>query len=321
MREQLEDADSKYIQWGLAAEIVTWGFEKPTPSQLYDALFAAKEPIEWNRIGIFQEITVRLVANAILEDGGKPVDTYVKGEMTREKEKALQPSRGGYHVYCSGSNPGAAELLAELSTGIASVLHVTSTAADLLLCDHMLLYLTARTWTGGDRSAAFAKEVMAAIKAGVHLLLVHEMPGAGGQEGRHGCEFGAFFSCDNGTTPDALLSLGIYDQIALPFKGGEWRKASLRLLQNALASSDADAVAIEAEISKPHLDRMQSLGALMKVRETTKTRSPKLSTVIGRRALSSGRRVKFLPASTAQGMGHSAAVSADIQVEVEELHT
>ena len=46
------------------------------------------------------------------------------------------------------------------------------------------------------------------------------MPGIGGQEARFGCEFGTFFSCDDGATPQSLLHRGIYSEIAVALKGG-----------------------------------------------------------------------------------------------------
>ena len=60
--------------------------------------------------------------------------------------------------------------------------------------------------------AALGAELMKAMDLGVHILLVHEMPGAGGQEQRFGCEFVDFFSCADGATPDALLMRGIYSE-------------------------------------------------------------------------------------------------------------
>ena len=42
----------------------------------------------------------------------------------------------------------------------------------------MLVYLTSLTWTQGSESAAFAQELLFAMRAGVHLLLVHELPSA-----------------------------------------------------------------------------------------------------------------------------------------------
>ena len=61
----------------------------------------------------------------------------------------------------------------------------------------MLIYLTSATWTTGPASSAFAKDVTEAMKLDVHLLLVHEMPGLGGQTERHGCDFGQFFAWYN----------------------------------------------------------------------------------------------------------------------------
>ena len=55
--------------------------------------------------------------------------------------------------------------------------------------------------------------------------------GFGGQKERDGCEFGAFFACAEGTTPDDLLKRGIYGTIAVALKGGEWRKASMVMLR------------------------------------------------------------------------------------------
>ena len=98
----------------------------------------------------------------------------------------------------------------------------------------LLVYLTARTWTSGEASAAFADEVGRALVSGVRLLLAHEMPGAG-QEGRHATEFATMFACADGTTPPRLLKRGIYNTIATPLKGGDWRKASMVMLAQALA--------------------------------------------------------------------------------------
>ena len=52
----------------------------------------------------------------------------------------------------------------------------------------------------------------------MHVFLCCAVPGAGGQELRHGCEFGAFFSCTDGATPGDLLQRGIYSEIAVAMK-------------------------------------------------------------------------------------------------------
>ena len=75
------------------------------------------------------------------------------------------------------------------------------------------------------------------------VLLTHEMPGAGGQEKRHGCEFGTFFSCAKGATPTDLLKRGIYSEIAVALKGGSWREASMAMLGMALGLTKEQAEA------------------------------------------------------------------------------
>jgi len=122
----------------------------------------------------------------------------------------------------------------------AGVLCVTSDKGDLPLCDHMLLYLTSQTWTTGE-SPQLASEVEEARTLGVHVLLTHEMRGVGGQEQRDGCDFGVFLACAQGTTPEELLKGGVYSEIAVPLKGGSWRKASMALLGLALAMTKEQA--------------------------------------------------------------------------------
>jgi hypothetical protein len=51
-------------RWGLDKEIEEWGMQMPT--HLAHILFA-DEPVEWNRIGAFQDVTLRLIAIQILQ--------------------------------------------------------------------------------------------------------------------------------------------------------------------------------------------------------------------------------------------------------------
>eukprot|EP00966_Prymnesium_polylepis_P162251 3749960-Prymnesium_polylepis.1 len=48
VHEQLIKAESRFKKWG-------FGDEGPSAEELYTALFASK-PIEWNRIGAFQDV-------------------------------------------------------------------------------------------------------------------------------------------------------------------------------------------------------------------------------------------------------------------------
>ena len=54
---QLLEADSMYDKWEIDAAA-------PRGDALYAHLFAA-EPIEWNRLGHFQDVTMRLIVNAV----------------------------------------------------------------------------------------------------------------------------------------------------------------------------------------------------------------------------------------------------------------
>ena len=203
---------------------------------LYAALFDdAVMVVEWNRLGAFQDVTLRLIAEAMLPEvgGGKEARTYLQGEL-RRADVSLPKPRGGlrFHVYCSPYNAGAVELMAEVCAKQGISIEVTERVENLLSCERMLVYLTRKTWTSGQ-STAFAREVERAILADVRLLLCHEMPGVDG-EARHAVDFGAFFACDEGTTPDVLKRGGIYDQIATPLKGGAWRPASMALVTSAL---------------------------------------------------------------------------------------
>jgi len=108
VKEQLLEAEGSYAKWNFDA------LATPNGQALYDHLFLA-EPIEWNRIGIFQDVTMRLIAERLLKDAdGK---TYVDGELVSRKTIALPPPKHKhkYHVCCSKANPGALALMEELS--------------------------------------------------------------------------------------------------------------------------------------------------------------------------------------------------------------
>jgi len=262
-----------YGMCGLAAEVSEWGFSVPTADELFAALFV-KEPIDWVRIGIFQDISMRLIANHILRDGhiepspaaatvavnrhilsildGESAhglhkaagtahawkETYLQGEVSLERP-VVGPPLNTFHIFCSSHNPGGSALLEEVASELSLELKLTSDEENMEVCDCVLVYLTSLTWTQGTASNAFAMFVKRAMDNNVPLLLAHEMPGLGGQEARHAVDFAAFFSCANGTTPQELLHAGIYSQIAIPLKGGPWRSASLVIIAHSLAKLGA----------------------------------------------------------------------------------
>ena len=102
VRQQLAEATTKYTMWGFTS--------KPSGEDLNDALFA-NEPIEWNRLGAFQDVTLRLIAERLLPE--RRCATYVHGELLSHPMPTLPPPRAGrrFHAYCDVHNVGAAALL------------------------------------------------------------------------------------------------------------------------------------------------------------------------------------------------------------------
>ena len=118
VRMRLKEANENYAKWGLADEMDAWRFPQPSAQQLYDVIFGAREPIEWNRLGIFQDVTLRQIADATLQatlpdTQGK---TYLQGELVSQMAEVLKRPSSSYHIYKSQHNPGVDELLKELAT-------------------------------------------------------------------------------------------------------------------------------------------------------------------------------------------------------------
>ena len=80
---------------------------------------------------------------------------------------------------------------------------MTNDANKLTGCKHCLVYLNAKTWTRPKESDALAAVISQAMNEDVHILLVHEMVGLGGQTERGACEFDLFFSNDHGVRSEA----------------------------------------------------------------------------------------------------------------------
>eukprot|EP00966_Prymnesium_polylepis_P141173 3260155-Prymnesium_polylepis.1 len=75
-----------------------------------------------------------------------------------------------------------------------------------------------------------------------------------------------FFSCDYGATPPELLRRGIYGQIAVALKGGEWRKTSMAMIAKAFAGSDA--------VGKEDAKELESTQAMSKAVQQELNRMP-----------------------------------------------
>ena len=226
----------------------SWGFEAgPSPRDLIAALFpvgALKKPIvEWNRIGAFQDVSMRLIAERILTTELRGDAVYIQGEIIHKKQETLGEPRSGrnFHVYCSANNIGAKELMTEVQQARSPALNslvVTSNINQLALSECMLVYLNSKTWSSGSISSDLAVEIEGAMTRKVRLLLAHEMTGGIHQAERFGCLFEQMFARENGT-PAHLIKAGIYAQIAVPLKGQEFRKVSMVLLQHSLLEEPA----------------------------------------------------------------------------------
>jgi len=143
------------------------------------------------------------------------------------------------HLYLSQYDVGSVtELHRHIRDGVEPTvflkdLRCTSDADRLKSCEHMLLTLTADTWTRngpGFESIHLANEVRTAMTAGVHVLLVHEVPSGCEVDKRKTCAFRKVIS----ETPKDLLHAGIYNEIAMNVGYREWRKAGLAKIAEEL---------------------------------------------------------------------------------------
>jgi len=158
---------------------------------------------------------------------------------------ALKPPTYDFHLYTSPHNAGAKELAEELarsdvlnakSKGPKVELSFTSNLVSRDRCEHMLVLLDDRTWTSGETTDAFVKEIESGMAAGVHMLCVHEFPSVVGKA-RHACDFAKNFRSD--WTPEHLQGgdTNLYKEIALALKGAEWREPGLVALASKIAAS------------------------------------------------------------------------------------
>jgi len=331
VHSQLIEADALAIKWGFhGADTPSSGTEYqeaylwPGGEMLHEYLFGEHEPIEWNRIGHFQDITMRQVAERLLPDAAGA--TYVDREIVSAELKPLPPPKASFHVFCSQLNPGAMALMEELSRArgfqlqlgpaatdekTVNVLHVTHNADQLCSSDHMLLYLTAQTWTRPFESTALRDELLLALELGVHVQLAHEMPGAGGQEERFGCEFGDFFGHPDGATPANLLKRGIYSEIAVPLKGGPWREASMVLMGMALGMSKEDLATAQVGGDVLGLDVTAQSGVRARFAKRRRGLVQAMSSMSQR---ASSGSLSLRPATRGKAVGQKAATMPSVSV-------
>merc|ERR1712023_593525 len=94
----------------------------------------------------------------------------------------------------------------------------------------MLLLLDRRTWPDD----ALERDVLQAIGKQQKIVLVHELPSWDGS--RHAVAFDGIMAC----TPPTLRRL--YDNLAVPLKGGPLRQVSLEMLRAKLLEESGELV-------------------------------------------------------------------------------
>jgi len=204
----------------------------PIANRLFAKVFPPNvQPIEWTRIGFYQDVSMRLIAERLIasEYQGR---TYLQGELTHERVVLLPPPPESkrFHICCSPHNLGALALIHEVQRAPGmQALAVTDAMESVGDCERFLVYLNADTWTRHpDR---FGADVQHALDADVRLLVVHEYPGLDTLSARGAIPFRDIID----STPQPLLSQGVYNMIAIALKAGEWRKVSRVMVAQELA--------------------------------------------------------------------------------------
>ena len=220
-----------------------------------------------------------------------------------------------YHVYCSIYNEGAEQLFQEAMHVCGKAWHmsdvqVCTDRAHLAKCNCFILYLNTRTWSNGTLSKDMLEgELEEAMEAGVQLCLAHEMPMfaypgsswdqinpvdgemlTASSRTRHACDFGDFFVL----TPKRLLEQKLYNTIATPLKGGQWRAVSLKIFAKQLYGLLGSAPVVEelplsgmeqlAREENSHLVKSRRLDSRLAFSSTTLNRfTPHLRAYLSRR--------------------------------------
>ena len=175
MCEQLMAAEARFPFWGLPERGSAAG-TAPGGVALATALFAS-EPIEWARIGAFQDVTLRLIAERVVSTSAWPSspygfvasptalslardssqvslarrpaeEMYIKGELAHARSSLLPPAEHRFHLYVSRLNVGASALAAEVATSRSLPLVWTERPEELARAESMLVYLHGQTWAG-----------------------------------------------------------------------------------------------------------------------------------------------------------------------------
>jgi len=92
---------------------------------------------------------------------------------------------------------------------------------------HFLLYLNDNTFVEKPKAKRLEAEIRAAIACGIPVVMIHENDPFKG-----GCAFSRFFD----STPPALITDGLYSELAIPFHPKPHLLVSMKLLEKALGA-------------------------------------------------------------------------------------
>ena len=100
-------------------------------------------------------------------------EIYLPGELrVSRRAGTLAPPTRTHHIWCSRHNPGALEVVNELTSagGYEGRLLVTEERGAIAEADHVLLYLSLATWADdGQRKTELTAEIKDAMQAGRKL--------------------------------------------------------------------------------------------------------------------------------------------------------
>uniref|UniRef100_A0A7S4F8J4 Uncharacterized protein n=1 Tax=Chrysotila carterae TaxID=13221 RepID=A0A7S4F8J4_CHRCT len=224
------------------------------PEDLRNFVFNGRSTIRWHRIGGYQRLSLKLIADGLLRASPAyasqkpdPLSSWLRfsGELALHEIVF----RRSLTLHFSALNPGAKELCAELQTRLAG-LHLkeigeqppSSTVGNVAqgsaasrnrmsaeasaAIGPLLLYLNKETFMG-TRGARLATTVRAARAANTRIVLVHENDEALG---------GGPFSWHFSSTPADLISDGLFSELAIEFFEFPHREVSLALAARALGA-------------------------------------------------------------------------------------
>jgi len=228
------------------------------------------EIIAWHRMLEFKQLSLKLIAQGLLhvsptyKSSRRAPQLYLPGEIGSQALGFPKP----VCLYASRFNPGAAEVAEELSKRYwyddnLIVVHKTRLLAgerrrmrsrlvegvEMLnnaknegigFCamsrsrtqmppdtpTHILVYLNQKTFTG-EGAKRFESEIISARTLGLEVLVIHE-----NDEERDGCPFSRIVE----TTPESLLSTGMYKGNVVPFQPQPHRLISLGLCAKVLGA-------------------------------------------------------------------------------------